>query len=121
MPATDAPLVCRLSAQVMTSVIISTPVAYTSNGTFLALASTAGVGCPGGQAGDVVGLRLHAGAPPNFTVAWCAASGTRGRTGLVVTSPGGNATAIVWVLGEPARAAGKLTAQPDCLTFGSVQ
>jgi hypothetical protein len=90
--------------QVVSGVIISTPVAYTTaNGTYLALGGSPGLNCPPGQAGDIVGLRLTPGQPPNFTLAWCASSLGRGRPALIATSPDGNSTATVWALGENGR------------------
>jgi len=88
-------------AQVAQGAIITTPVAYnTSNGTYIALAGGATVlnGIPGSN-GDVIALKLNPGSPPNFTVAWTARAQGGGRSSLIATSPDGNSTAIVWVLG----------------------
>jgi hypothetical protein len=91
-----------LSIQVAQGAIITTPVAYnTSNGTYIALAGGATVlnGIPGSN-GDVIALKLNPGSPPNFTVAWTARAQGGGRSSLIATSPDGNSSAIVWVLGK---------------------
>jgi len=56
-----------------------------------------GVGCPSGQAGDVIAIRIGAAAPPTIRVAWCAAA--TGRGAPIATTTDGRSEAIVWVVG----------------------
>jgi hypothetical protein len=107
--------------QVVSGVIISTPVAYTTaNGTYSALGGSPGLNCPPGQAGDIVGLRLNPGSPPNFTVAWCGSSLGRGRPAIIATSPDGNSTVTVWVLGEHGRGGAGMKTSGTLLFFGKL-
>jgi hypothetical protein len=67
----------------------------TSKGTYVALHSTAsGVGCPDGNVGNLIVVRISATNPPTPTVVWCAADGTLGSP--MVTTTDGTSNAIVW-------------------------
>ncbi len=90
------------SAQVVNGEIINAPATVTtSNGTFVILhghgENTKGVNCPAGQQGDLVGLKIVAGAPPSIKVAWCQTSGGQGSP--IVTTTDGASEAIVWTAG----------------------
>ncbi len=74
--------------------------AYTTNsGTHFVFnsASGEGVGCPDGQSGDLVALRIGASSPPTITVAWCADN--QGRGSPIVTTTDGSSEAVVWTTG----------------------
>jgi hypothetical protein len=68
--------------------------------------SGTGVGCPSGQSGTVVGLKIAAApeTPPTVQVAWCA--NATGKGAPSVTSTDGQSNTIVWVVsgtdGQPA-------------------
>jgi outer membrane protein assembly factor BamB len=84
------------SARVASNAIINAAAAYsTSQGTYVVMTG-AGIGCPGG-AGDLVAIRISAGAPPQISVAWCARQNGRGSP--MVTTTDGRSEAIVWAVG----------------------
>jgi hypothetical protein len=63
---------------------------------FVALAG-ASVDCPAGTHGDLMALRIAAGAPPRISMAWCATQNGRGAP--IVTTTDGKANPIVWTVG----------------------
>jgi hypothetical protein len=74
--------------------IINAAAAYTTAaGSFIVFRGR-GTGCPAGESGDLIALRVAATAPPRITVAWCAAAGGRGSP--MVTTTDGRSEAIVW-------------------------
>ena len=85
------------SALVSSSEIINAAATYsTSRGRYVVFHG-AGVGCPKGQTGDLMALRIGATAPPTIAVAWCAAGNGEGSP--AVTTSDGSAEAIVWFIG----------------------
>ncbi|HUB06629.1 MAG TPA: hypothetical protein VMB50_06495 [Myxococcales bacterium] len=60
-----------------------------------------GAGCPQGQSGDLVAVRVESGSPPTLRVAWCADSHGRPPPGgsPIVTSPDGRSGFVVWNTG----------------------
>jgi putative pyrroloquinoline-quinone binding quinoprotein len=77
--------------------IINAAAAYmTTAGTYVAFTGR-GVGCPSGQSGDLVALRIAPASPPTMNVAWCAAG--HGRGSPMVTTTDGRSEAIVWSVG----------------------
>lgn len=74
--------------------IITAAASYsTAAGTYVVFRGR-GVGCPAGQSGDLIALRIAAAAPPRIEVAWCATA--RGRGSPMVTTTDGRSEAIVW-------------------------
>jgi outer membrane protein assembly factor BamB len=53
------------------------------------------VGCPNGDQGDLVAVRVTPTSPPKFSIAWCATSNGYGSP--VVTTTDGRSNPIVWV------------------------
>jgi len=86
------------SKQVARSSIINAAAAYTTkSGSYVVFESNGdGVGCPG-RAGNLVALRIGAGAPPTIDVAWCADN--KGRGSPMVTTTGGKSDVVVWSVG----------------------
>lgn len=77
--------------------IINAAATYTTaTGTYVAFTGR-GVGCQGGQSGDLVALRIASASPPTLRVAWCAAA--HGRGSPMVTTTDGRSEAIVWNVG----------------------
>jgi outer membrane protein assembly factor BamB len=64
---------------------------------FRAHAGARGVGCPSGQGGDLVSLRIVPGSPPTVVTAWCADN--LGQGSPIVTTTDGRSEAIVWSAG----------------------
>jgi len=89
------------SQQVADGEIINAATAYTTaNGTFVTFhgyGGALGLGCPTGQVGDLVALKLAPAAPPSFTVAWCTGSGGEGSP--IVTTTDGHSEMVVWAAG----------------------
>jgi hypothetical protein len=89
------------SAQVANGAIINAATSYTTGSgpfvVFLTQRNTIGVGCPAGQSGDLVALKLGATAPPTISVAWCAEN--LGGGSPIVTTTDGSADAVVWSVG----------------------
>lgn len=85
------------SLQVASSPIINAAAAYrTAQGTYVVFKG-AGIGCPGGGAGDLTAIKIGVGNPPTIAVAWCARQNGQGSP-MVTTSDGTN-DAIVWGIG----------------------
>jgi PQQ enzyme-like repeat protein len=57
-----------------------------------------GLGCPGGQSGDLTALHITATSPPQLEVAWCASENGQGSP--MVTTTDGQAESIVWTIGS---------------------
>ena len=89
------------SAQVARGAIINAPTTYTTaSGTYVVfrIANQAGgIGCPAGQTGDLVAMKIGAAAPPTISVAWCADN--QGQGSPIVTTIDGKADAVVWSVG----------------------
>lgn len=69
-------------------------------GTMLVLdaeTSGKGVGCPNGQSGNIVGVQLIAGTPPEARTVWCVDNHGHGTP--IVTTTDGRTDAIAWVYG----------------------
>ena len=78
--------------------IIGAAAAYhTARGSYVVLRGR-GVGCPDGQSGGLVGLRISATAPPRLSVAWCAST-YGGKGAPIFTTSGGGADPLVWIIG----------------------
>ncbi len=76
--------------------IINAAAAYTTaTGSYVVFRGR-GTGCPGGQAGDLIALRIAATSPPGIGVAWCATA--HGRGSPMVTTTDGRSEAIVWTI-----------------------
>ena len=86
------------NAHVSNNVIITAPAAYTTaQGSYVVFRGV-GVGCPGGNSGDLVAIKIGAANPPTISVAWCARQNGAGSP--MVTTTDGTANAIVWGLGS---------------------
>ena len=88
-----------LKQSVATSEIKGAPAVYTtSKGTYVAfhIENGRGINCPGNAAGNLVAVKITAGAGGTFTVstAWC--SGETGLASPMVTTTDGTSNAIVW-------------------------
>ncbi len=80
--------------------IINAAAAYTTDsGTYVVFntAGGEGVGCPQGQSGDLVALRIGPASPPTINVAWCA--NNQGRGSPIVTTTDSRSEAVVWTTG----------------------
>jgi hypothetical protein len=74
--------------------IINAAAAYTTAaGSYLVFRGR-GTGCPAGQSGDLIALRIAPSAPPRIDVAWCARA--QGRGSPMVTTTDGRSETIVW-------------------------
>ncbi len=87
------------SAKVASNTIMNAATTYTTaNGTYVAFNTTgAGVGCPTGQSGNLVALKIGATSPPTMGVAWCVDN--QGRGSPMTTTTDGKSEAIVWAVG----------------------
>jgi hypothetical protein len=89
------------SAQVTHGPIINAPTTYTTaSGTYVVFRvanGQVGIGCPAGQTGDLVAIKIGAAAPPTISVAWCADN--QGQGSPIVTTVDGKAEAVVWTVG----------------------
>jgi len=84
------------SADVASNSIIQAAAAYTTaQGTYVAFKGN-GMGCPAGQSGNLVAVKISAASPPAPTVAWCANPG--GNASPMVTTTDGRSDPIVWTL-----------------------
>jgi hypothetical protein len=84
------------SARVASGSIIQAAAAYTTaQGTYVVFKGT-GMGCPAGQSGNLVAVKISAASPPAPTVAWCANPG--GNASPMVTTTDGRSEPIVWTL-----------------------
>lgn len=87
------------------SAIIGAAAAYhTSQGTYVAFRAK-GVGCPQGQSGGLVGLKIAASNPPKASVAWCQ-SAYGGKGSPIFTTTGGGADPLVWIIGTESNDSG---------------
>ncbi len=91
------------SAKVANAELINSATVYrTASGTFAAFHIDSGTaaGCPAGQSGDLVGVKIGVGAPPTLSVAWCAASAGQGSP-IATTTSGVPASSdvVVWTDG----------------------
>jgi hypothetical protein len=89
------------SAPVTHGPIINAPTTYTTAGgtyvVFRVANNQSGIGCPAGQTGDLVAIKIGAAAPPTISVAWCADN--QGQGSPMVTTVDGKAEAVVWSVG----------------------
>ena len=85
------------SAKVSSGQIINAPAAYTTALATYVVFRGGGVGCPGGNSGDLTALKISATSPPQISVAWCAKQNGGGSP--MVTTPDGKSDMIVWGLG----------------------
>ena len=89
------------SAHVASGEISNAPASYTtSKGVYVVFTlNTAGggVGCPAGQSGNLIAIRIGAASPPTLNVAWCA--NNQGSGSPIVTTTDGQSNAIVWTAG----------------------
>ena len=85
------------AVQVARGPIIDAAATYaTARGTYVAFRGE-GQGCPAGQSGDLVAVRIVPGAPPTVAVAWCVRPNGHGSP--MVTTTDGHAGAVVWTVG----------------------
>jgi len=84
------------ASSVATGRIITAPAAYPEARSELIAFAGDGSDCPD-QGGDLTVLRIGAGDPPRISTAWCGA--VRGLGAPIVTTTGGQANPIVWILG----------------------
>ena len=76
--------------------IINAAAAYaTAAGSYIAFRGR-GSGCPAGQSGDLIALRIVPTAPPTINVAWCTTASGRGSP--IVTTVDGRSEAIAWTI-----------------------
>jgi outer membrane protein assembly factor BamB len=68
----------------------------------------AGMGCPGGQQGDLVAVKLDPTQPQKMAVVWCANSHGIGSPSITTTD--GSSDALVWVHGADGGGTGQLYA-----------
>jgi outer membrane protein assembly factor BamB len=83
--------------KVSSDAIRTAPAAFSANNDLVVAFQGNGVDCPAGTRGDLTALRIAAGAPPQLSVAWCAAQNGRGSP--IVTTTDGKANPIVWAVG----------------------
>jgi hypothetical protein len=92
------------STRVATGGIIGAPASYqTASGTYVVFhgyEGVSGIGCPAGQAGDLVAVRIGPANPPSIAVAWCVDS--QGQGSPMVTTTDGTSEAVVWTAGAEA-------------------
>jgi outer membrane protein assembly factor BamB len=89
------------SAHVANGTIIQGAASYTTaQGTYVVFGGVSGAGCPMGQSGNLIAVKISATSPPRPTVAWCASKGGDGSP--MVTSTDGRTDAIVWAVGTGA-------------------
>ena len=74
--------------------IINAAAAYTTAAGSYVVFRGRGTGCPAGQSGDLIALRIAPSAPPRIDVAWCARA--QGRGSPMVTTTDGRSETIVW-------------------------
>jgi hypothetical protein len=87
------------SARVASGMIIQGAASYTTaQGTYVVFGGVNGAGCPAGQNGNLIAVKISATNPPRPTVAWCATKGGDGSP--MVTSTDGRTDAIVWAIGS---------------------
>jgi hypothetical protein len=85
------------SRTVSNSNIINAAASYhTAQGTYVVLRGS-GSGCPSGQSGNLIAVKISAASPPTLSVAWCANPGGNGSP--MVTTTDGTSEAIVWYVG----------------------
>ncbi len=85
------------AVRAVSSVPIRTaPASYEAGGARMIVFQGQGVGCPGGGQGDLVALRIAAGPPASFAVAWCAEEDGLGAPIVTVDAAG---DPIVWAVG----------------------
>jgi len=85
------------SAKVSSGQIINAPATYTTALATYVVFRGGGVGCPGGNSGDLTTLKISATSPPQISVAWCAHQNGGGSP--MVTTSDGHSDMIVWGLG----------------------
>ena len=90
-----------VSASVSAGQISNAPTMYTTAmGVYVVFVSNGGgkgVGCPAGQIGNLVALRIGAASPPTINVAWCADN--LGGGSPITTTTDGESNAVVWTAG----------------------
>jgi hypothetical protein len=90
-----------VSLQVSLYQLKMAPTAYTTPaGTYVVVYSngkSSSVGCPSGQAGNMVGVRITGGSPPTAKVAWCADE--MGQGSPIFTTSDGTHDGLVWAVG----------------------
>jgi hypothetical protein len=74
--------------------IINAAAAYTTAAGSYVVFRGRGTGCPMGQSGDLIALRMAPSSPPRIDVAWCAQA--QGRGSPMVTTTDGRSETIVW-------------------------
>jgi hypothetical protein len=82
---------------VSSGAIRTSPAYFSSGGGAFVAFQGRGVDCPAGPGGDLTVVKIATGAPPELSVAWCAAENGRGSP--MITTTDGRANPIVWVVG----------------------
>jgi hypothetical protein len=79
--------------------IMMAPVAYTTpSGTYVvSYGYSKGIGCPDGQSGNLVAVKITPGTPPTLSVAWCAKQNGAGSP--IFTTSDGTHDNLVWAIG----------------------
>jgi hypothetical protein len=89
------------SMRIMTGEIKGAPAAYTTAlGNYVVAYGSAGgvgMGCPVGQSGNLVAVKIAPGTPPTMSVAWCADG--MGQGSPIFTTSDGTHDPLVWTLG----------------------
>ena len=89
------------SMRVMTGEILMAPAAYTTGaGTYVVAYGSSGAlgaGCPAGQGGNLVAVKVTPGRPPTMSIAWCADA--KGEGSPIFTTSDGTHDPLVWTLG----------------------
>jgi len=85
-------------SHVSRSAIINAGVAYTTAKATYIVFKGGGIGCPTGNGGNVVAVKVSATKPPALSVAWCGGPGGNGSP--MVTSSGTGDTIVWWVAAE---------------------
>jgi len=86
-------------ASVASGSIINAAAAYTTaQGSYVVFKGT-GKGCPAGQSGGLVAIKIAAASPPAISVAWCAGPATQDSPAVSATDAQGT-DAVVWIVGD---------------------
>ncbi len=91
------------SLNILSRTIKAAPAAYaTPSGTYVVAYGIggAGVGCPAGQTGNLVAVKITPGTPPTLSTAWCADE--LGEGAPIFTTSDGTHDNLVWAVGAEA-------------------
>ena len=89
----------KVLASVATGTIINAAAAYTTpQGSYVVFKGT-GKGCPSGQSGGLVAIKIAAANPPAMSMAWCGGPATQDSPAVSATDAQGT-DAVVWIVGN---------------------